>query len=90
MKGLAALKAQRPANLIAVSRTPKNVGNARCQTAWFTSEVGATSDSTLISRGDGNWDALAQQVSEWLGSYIAPHQLRSVSMYEEAHPNSTG
>ena len=90
LKGLAALKAQRPVNMIAVSRTPKNVGNARCQTAWFTSELGAASDSTLIHRGDGNWDALAQQVNEWLGRFIAPHQLRSVSMYEDAHPNATG
>ena len=81
----------RKVDILSISRTPKNVGNARCQTAWYTSEPGSIDTfSTNISRGDGDWDALSDQVLDWLNSYVAPHQLISVSLYEESHPNNTG
>jgi hypothetical protein len=29
-------------------------------------------------------------VNEWLNTFIAPHQLVSVSFHEEMHPNNSG
>ena len=80
----------RKVDVLSITRTPKNVGNARCQSAWYTNEAGSSDTfSTNLSRGDGDWQALAEQVTGWLNDYIAPHQLISVSLYEEAHPNNT-
>jgi len=61
-------------NTIGVSRTPKNIGSARCQNIWYTTEsTTSTTHSNLISRSDGNWEAIASTVQEWLNTYIAPH-----------------
>jgi len=80
----------RQCNVIGLSRTPKNIGNARLQTIWYTNEQGHPDTSTKqIVRGDGNWEALADNVLSWLNEFIAPHQLVSVSFYEEMHPNNT-
>lgn len=78
----------RPVNIISVTRTPKNIGSGRCQTLWYTSEQGNTDTSCkVLSRGDGNWNQLSEQVRQWLNEFVAPHQLVSVSFYEDAHPN---
>lgn len=80
----------RDVNVIGVSRTPKNIGAARLQTIWYTNEQGSPDTSTkLINRGDGKWDELAKNVLDWLNEFVAPHQLVSVSFFEEMHPNTT-
>lgn len=76
--------------VIAVSRTPKNIGNVRNQTIWYTSSAGSPNTfCTTMSRGDGNWDQLASNVHEWLNAHIAPHLLVSVTFHEESHPNTS-
>ena len=78
-------------DIVSVSRTPKNVGGARCQTAWYTNEPGnAQTSSFVLSRFDNDWNALASEVHTFLNEYVAPHQLISVSLHEEAHPNTSG
>ena len=47
-------------------------------------------NSRLINRSDGDWDGLANNVKEFLNDFIAPHQLVSITLFEESHPNSTG
>lgn len=80
----------RNVNVIGVSRTPKNIGNARLQTIWYTNEQGnPDTHSKVIKRGDGNWEALSDNVLSWLNEFVAPHQLVSVSFHEGMHPNNT-
>ena len=52
-------KEGRPVNVISVSRTAKNVGDARCQSLWYTMDQGNVDTvSQVIPGGQGNWDAL--------------------------------
>jgi len=82
---------ERRPDIISVSRTPKNIGNARCQTVWYTNEMGNPDTySHLVSRKDGDWTALASETHQWLNEHLPPHELLSVTMFEEAHPNQTG
>jgi len=54
---------ERKPDMISVSRTPKNIGNARFQNVWYTNETGNIfTHSHLVTRGDGDWNALAQEV----------------------------
>ena len=81
----------RPVDTLAIVRTPKAVGNARIQSLWYTSEqTTAESFSKLINRADGDWDGLANNVKEFLNDFVAPHQLISITLFEESHPNQTG
>jgi hypothetical protein len=81
----------RPVDTIAVVRTPKAVGNARIQSLWYTSEQTLSENfSKLINRADGDWDGLANNVKEFLNDFIAPHQLISITLFEESHPNQSG
>lgn len=41
-----------------------------------------------ISRTDGNWEALSQDIAQWMEKNVAPHQLVSVSICEHRHPNT--
>ena len=41
----------------------------------------------ILNRNDGNWEALSEQVRQWLNEYVPPHHLVSISFYEEQHPN---
>lgn len=53
----------RTAETLAITRTPKNIGAARCQTAWYTSEAGNPDTHTsILNRADGNMEGLASQV----------------------------
>ena len=36
---------------------------------------------------DGEWASLVEEVKQWLTQFVAPHQLLSVSLFEDAHPN---
>lgn len=77
-------------DVISLSRTPKNIGEARGQTLWYTNEEGAPSTfMSVVNRGDGRHDLLAEDVNNWLNTYIAPHQLISVTFHEEMHPNQS-
>lgn len=44
----------------------------------------------LVTRADGDWQALSQDTLRWLNEYLPPHQFVSLTMHEEAHPNQTG
>ena len=78
-------------NTLALVRTPKEVGNARLQSLWYSNEP--TDKSTfnqLISRQDGNWVQLAEDVKDYLCDFIPPHKLVSITLFEQAHPSSSG
>lgn len=82
--------ASREIDLISLSLTPKNVGNTRNQTAWYTNkQVTYDQIAKRIDRRDGDWEALARDVRNWLNEFIPPHQLISVSFHEGAHPNNS-
>jgi len=81
----------RSADTIAITRTPKTVGNARQQALWYTSEAVAQESSTkMITHNAGDWNGLANKVRTYLNEYVPPHQLISVSLHEDGHPNKTG
>src|SRR5687768_8893175 len=43
-----------------------------------------------FTNNESNWDALLRDVMKYLNTYIAPHQLISISIFEEDHPNNHG
>lgn len=57
---------------------------------WYTNEQGhPDTASRLITRGDGDWEALSHNVLSFLNEFVAPHLLVSVTFHEEMHPNSS-
>lgn len=61
------------------------------QSLWYTNEQALNpTNYTLLNRHDADWEGLALNVKEYLNDFIAPHQLVSVSLFEESHPNNSG
>ena len=72
----------------------KFVGQKRNQVMLFVPH--ASSEPTRIERfqhtdsdNARNWSALAEKVTSWLNTNVAPHQLVSLSIYEESHRNTS-
>ena len=73
-------------DVLSVIHSPKSIGNCQNQFVWYTNGPNQC-DLKWIKRQDGNWSALFLELRDWLNAYVAPHQLVSVSIFEEAHPN---
>lgn len=56
---------------------------------FYNAGSGSSSQKTL-RREDGNWPQLANEVRDWCNSYVPPHMLVSVSLYEDAHGEDSG
>lgn len=66
------------------------MGNARCQSIWYSGVAGSPdTHSRVFTCGGEDWNQLAEQVTQWLNDFVAPHQLISVSIYETEHPNNS-
>ena len=54
---------------------------------WYTkgSNAFGTPSFKIISREDGDWTALTNEMKDWLNKYVSPHMLISVSIYQDAH-----
>ena len=84
-----AMNQKKGCNVISLIQTPKNVGGTNNQFMWFTkgSNPEGTPCFKVLKRDDGNWQQLINEVGDWLNKYIPPHQLISVSIFEDAHEN---
>ena len=59
------------------------------QSLWYTNEqVTKETNYILLNRHDADWEGLANLVKEHLNDFIAPHQLVSVSLFEESHKST--
>ena len=74
-------------DLLSVIHSPKSIGNCQNQIVWY---MKGSNQCNLkwIKRTDGDWSALFLELRDWLNTYVAPHQLVSVSIFEGAHPNT--
>jgi len=81
----------RSVNVIGVSRCAKNIGNAKLQSLWYTMDAGSDDTTSIVLEDrEGNWDTLGDKVKQYLNNYIPPHQLISVTFYEDCHPCDNG
>ena len=74
-------------DLLSIIQSPKSIGNCQNQIVWY-AKGSSEYNLTWIKRTDGDWPALLLELRDWLNTYVAPHQLVSVSIFEEAHPNT--
>lgn len=44
----------------------------------------------LLTAENGSWNEFAEKVAKWLNGNLAPHQLVSLSIFEEEHQPSDG
>merc|ERR1712113_71191 len=79
----------RGVDVISLQQSPKNIGSSQNQFMWYVkgSNTAGTAGQKLLRREDGNWNELITEVKDWMNNYVAPHQLISVSLYEDAHEN---
>lgn len=85
------LKAESAKEIISVCQTPKSVGGKRQQALCFSStpKVEQTylfKGLTSSAQGEG-FPSFVLAVTDWLNKNVAPHQLVSVSLFENDHPN---
>ena len=79
----------RGVDLISLTHSPKNINDCRNQIMFYNAGSGSSTQKTL-RREDGNWPQLANEVRDWCNSYVPPHMLVSVSLYEDAHGEDSG
>ena len=76
-------------DIVSLTHSPKNVGSCNNQFMFYTkgsNEHGTPCFKTL-RRTDGNWQDLANELRDYCNTYIPPHTLISISLYEDKHPN---
>lgn len=89
-QGLSSFEQNQGIDIMGFSRTAKNLGSAHAQVLWYSREQGAHGIPSFheIKRSDGAIKTLAEQVRDWLNAYVAPHQLLSITIHEDEHPNT--
>lgn len=70
-------------------QSAKNIGSCQNQFLWYAKGSSSEGSPVMhqIRREDGNWSELVGSVKDWLNRYCPPHNLISVSLYEDAHEN---
>lgn len=70
---------------IALAHTPRDIGDSNIQLIFYHECY----NKQLYSRHfrATSWDEVRTQAVNFLDQYIAPHQLISVSLFEDTHPN---
>ena len=80
-------------DILSLTHTAKNIGEGHYQTAWYIG-AGASSQPAVnvqIFDNEGvEWDEILGAAVEWMNKHIAPHNLVSISIFEEEHPNTSG
>lgn len=81
------------ADIFAVTRSPKNVGDARNQVVYYSKESGTGSNNLVsvkeFASDSVGYEELLNDVKHWMNTYIPPHLLVNVTCHEDSHPNYT-
>lgn len=78
-------------DIIAVTQTPKEIGKINVIIEWFLPSGAAEGKNIHIhteENYDGDWNAVMNQMVQWMTKHLYPHQVISFSAYEEEHPNT--
>lgn len=91
--GDAVMKESVGADIFSITRTPKNIGDARNQVIWFSKEAGSVANN-LVSlrefiRQDGDLVQALTDAKDWMNEHVPPHLLVGVTAHEDQHPNHT-
>jgi hypothetical protein len=76
--------------VISLLHTPKSFGGQRFQVLCFVPQSNESSDWFKvhhIAQEGKQWSEFVPEVVGWLNNEMLPHNLISVSLFEEAHPN---
>lgn len=82
------LSSRSNADILACSRSPKNIGNSNHQLIWYCNDsvnITNTASCYEITRSDGNLGRALEDAKDWLNDYVAPHQLVSIMTHEDDH-----
>lgn len=73
--------------VIALTHTPRNLGQMNVQILWYLPSTASYSFKIKhITNEFANWDTLLEDTVKYLNTYIAPHQLLALSIFEDDHP----
>ena len=91
---IAVMRASAGADVLSLTRSPKQIGDARNQSVWYSKEAvagGAVASAPVgfreFTRQDGDVRGVLEDARSWMVDYLAPHLLVSVTVHEDAHPN---
>jgi len=78
---------KRGVDVVALTQSPKNIGEANNQFMWYAkgSNAAGSPSFKILTREDGNWPQLANEIKDWLNKYVPPHMLISVSIFHDVH-----
>lgn len=80
--------ANHKAEVVALSHTPRSLGQMNVQILWYLPNANNTTYKVKhFSAKDESFVELIKESLDYLNLYIAPHQLASVSIFEDDHPN---
>ena len=73
-------------DVISHTHTARNIGQINIQIVWYipSSDANAYTCKHLSNRGDLN--TLLNEAKTYLNTYVAPHHLVSISVFEDDHP----
>ena len=79
-------------DVMGLIHSPKNIGECRNQFMFFTkgSSPFGTPCFKVLRKEEGQWPDLCNEVKDYCNQHIPPHNLISISLYEDAHPNDGG
>ena len=75
---------------ISLIQTAKNIGGAHNQFLFYTkgSDPNGAATTKTLRREDGDWASVISETKNYLNKFIPPHNLISVSFYEDEHENT--
>lgn len=76
--------------VISVTHTPMKLAQFSLQHLFSIPADNHDYKMELLTAESGSWNQFAQKVSNWLNSNLAPHQLVSLSLFEEEHQPADG
>jgi len=90
------MRASAGADVLSLTRSPKQIGDARNQSVWYSREAtsgGAVASAPVgfreFTRQDGDVMGVLEDARVWMDTHLAPHLLVSLTVHEDAHPNET-
>lgn len=72
---------------MSLNHTPRNIGQMNVQILWYTHSTSSTQYRVKHLQLKGSWYDLAEEATNYLNTYIAPHNLVSISVFEDDHPD---
>lgn len=84
LKGLVAKRT----DVVAFTHTARNIGQINVEIIWYLPSSLNYEYTARRFESRSSMDEVVNMASDYLNQFVAPHQLNSISVFEEDHPNA--